>query len=78
MTHITEDIRLDGLKFLRIWVDLYPSLVVTYADKVLMFSKSNWPHKRMLTMHSDHSELLVSSVFRCEEVGIVRLVIYLS
>ncbi|TPX68577.1 hypothetical protein SpCBS45565_g03067 [Spizellomyces sp. 'palustris'] len=35
MTHISEDIRLDGLKFLRIWQDNYPALIATYADKVI-------------------------------------------
>ncbi|KND03679.1 uncharacterized protein SPPG_01147 [Spizellomyces punctatus DAOM BR117] len=35
MTHISEDIRLDGLRFLRIWQDNYPDLIATYADKVI-------------------------------------------
>ncbi|KAI8910609.1 Rix1 complex component [Powellomyces hirtus] len=35
MTHISEDIRLDGLKFLTIWQDYYPTLVAMHAEKVI-------------------------------------------
>ncbi|KAI9106275.1 hypothetical protein DFS34DRAFT_57494 [Phlyctochytrium arcticum] len=35
MTHISEDIRLDGLRFLGIWRKQYPALVVHHIDKVI-------------------------------------------
>ncbi|KAJ3036555.1 Testis-expressed sequence 10 protein [Rhizophlyctis rosea] len=35
MTHINEDIRLDGLKFLRIWLEQYPTLITMYSDKII-------------------------------------------
>ncbi|KAJ3296404.1 Testis-expressed sequence 10 protein [Borealophlyctis nickersoniae] len=35
MTHIMEDIRLDGLKFLSLWLEVYPVLMPSFADKVI-------------------------------------------
>ncbi|KAJ3171436.1 hypothetical protein HDU88_007515 [Geranomyces variabilis] len=35
MTHISEHIRLDGLKFLTEWQTHYPELLVTHAEKVI-------------------------------------------
>ncbi|KAJ3176872.1 hypothetical protein HDU87_004804 [Geranomyces variabilis] len=35
MTHISEHIRLDGLKFLTVWQTHYPALLVTHAEKVI-------------------------------------------
>ncbi|KAJ3163435.1 hypothetical protein HDU86_000014 [Geranomyces michiganensis] len=35
MTHISELIRLDGLKFLTVWQTHYPALVVMHAEKVI-------------------------------------------
>ncbi|KAI9012803.1 hypothetical protein BC832DRAFT_264783 [Gaertneriomyces semiglobifer] len=35
MTHISEDVRLDGLRFLNLWQVRYPDLVIAYADKII-------------------------------------------
>jgi len=34
MTHLLEDIRLDSLKFLKLFIDSFPSLTIHYSDKV--------------------------------------------
>ncbi|ORX86808.1 hypothetical protein BCR32DRAFT_289738 [Anaeromyces robustus] len=35
MTHILEDIRLDSLKFLKLFIDNFPTLTIYYSDKLI-------------------------------------------
>jgi len=39
MTHIFEDIRLDSLKFLKLFIENFPTLTIHYSDKVIYLFK---------------------------------------
>jgi len=40
MTHIFEDIRLDALKFLKLFIENHPTLTIHYSDKVIIIIKN--------------------------------------
>ncbi|RKO90901.1 hypothetical protein BDK51DRAFT_31444 [Blyttiomyces helicus] len=51
MTHITEDIRLDGLKFLGVWLQYYPTLVTPFADKHWQWVEERLVYRQWIISH---------------------------